>query len=69
LEINALVGCIFGHNEPSLRLFERLGFQRWGFLPGIARVDDVARDLVMVGRHIPARPNDMSLRENGAPQR
>jgi L-amino acid N-acyltransferase YncA len=52
LEINALVGCLFGHNEPSLRLFERLGFERWGFLPRIARVDDIERDLVMVGRHI-----------------
>ena len=52
LEINALVGCIFSHNEPSLRLFERLGFERWGFLPRIARVDDVERDLVIVGHHI-----------------
>ena len=52
LEINALVGCIFGQNEPSLRLFERLGFERWGVLPRIARVDDVERDLVIVGRHI-----------------
>src|SRR6202049_3783211 len=41
LEINALVGCIFGHNEPSLRLFERLGFECWGVLPRIARVDDI----------------------------
>jgi phosphinothricin acetyltransferase len=55
LEINALVGWIFGHNEPSLRLFERLGFERWGFLPRIARVDDVERDLVMVGRHVSAK--------------
>ena len=54
LEINALVGCIFGHNEPSLRLFERLGFERWGLLPRIARVDEVERDLVMVGRHVSA---------------
>ena len=54
LKINALVGCIFGHNEPSLRLFEQLGFQRWGLLPRIARVDDVERDLVMAGRHISA---------------
>lgn len=52
LEINVLVGCIFGHNEPSRRLFERLGFERWGFLPRIALVDDVERDLVIVGRHI-----------------
>jgi L-amino acid N-acyltransferase YncA len=52
LEINALVGCIFGHNEASLRLFERLGFERWGFLPRVARVDNVERDLVIVGRHV-----------------
>jgi len=51
LELSALVGCIFGHNEASLRLFERLGFARWGFLPRIARVDAVERDLVIVGRH------------------
>jgi L-amino acid N-acyltransferase YncA len=51
LKINALVGCIFGHNEPSLRLFERFGFERWGFLPRIARVDGIERDLVIVGRH------------------
>ena len=52
LELTALVGCIFGHNEASLRLFERLGFERWGFLPRIARVDDVERDLVIVGRDV-----------------
>ena len=51
LKINALVGCIFGHNEPSLRLFEQLGFERWGFLPRVARVDHIARDLIIVGRH------------------
>jgi L-amino acid N-acyltransferase YncA len=54
LEFTALVGFIFGHNEPSLRLFGRFGFERWGFLPRIARVDNVERDLVMVGRHISA---------------
>ena len=52
LDLTALVGDIFGHNEPSLRLFERLGFERWGFLPRIARVDDIERDLVMVGRDV-----------------
>ena len=51
LKINALVGCIFGHNEPSLRLFEQSGFERWGFLPQVARVDQIARDLIIVGRH------------------
>jgi Sortase and related acyltransferases len=52
LGISAMVGLIFAHNEPSLKLFERLGFRRWGLLPRIARLDDVQRDLIIVGRHI-----------------
>jgi len=52
LQISALVGYIFAHNEPSLRLFERLGFERWGFLPRVARVDGVERGVVVMGRHV-----------------
>lgn len=52
LHIDALVGCIFGHNAASLQLFAQLGFERWGFLPAIAELDGVKRDLVIVGRHI-----------------
>jgi L-amino acid N-acyltransferase YncA/predicted O-methyltransferase YrrM len=55
LGITALVGLIFGHNESSLKLFERLGFERWAFLPGVAQLDGVERDLVMLGQHCPAR--------------
>src|SRR5205809_7479901 len=51
LGITALVGLIFGHNEPSLKLFERLGFERWGFIPGHARPEVVVRDLVVMGHH------------------
>jgi len=51
LRINAMVGLIFAHNEPSLRLFERLGFERWGLLPRVARLDGVERDLMIMGRH------------------
>jgi phosphinothricin acetyltransferase len=52
LELSALVGLIFAHNEPSVRLFEQLGFARWGFLPRIARVEEVERDLTIMGRHV-----------------
>src|SRR5882724_8796396 len=52
LGINAMVGLIFAHNEPSLRLFHRLGFERWGLLPRVARLDGIERDLAVVGRHI-----------------
>lgn len=52
LEINAMVGLIFAHNEPSLKLFSRLGFERWGLLPRIAQLDGVERDLTIMGRHV-----------------
>jgi L-amino acid N-acyltransferase YncA len=52
LGIFAIVGLIFGHNQPSLRLFERHGFQRWGLLPRVARLDGVERDLLIMGRHL-----------------
>jgi L-amino acid N-acyltransferase YncA len=51
LGITALVGFIFGHNEPSLKLFQRFGFERWGFCPGVAQLDGVDRDLVVMGQH------------------
>jgi L-amino acid N-acyltransferase YncA len=53
LGVRTLLGFIFGHNAASLRLFERLGFERWGRLPGVAELDGVERDLVIVGRRIP----------------
>src|SRR5438093_7404349 len=65
LGITAIVGLIFGHNQPSLKLFERLGFQRWGLLPGIARLDGLERDLVVMGRHCPARATRPALQASG----
>lgn len=54
LGLESLLGLIFGHNQESLALFERFGFARWGELPGIAELDGVRRDLVIVGRRIEA---------------
>lgn len=51
LGITAMVGLIFAHNQSSLRLFEQVGFEKWGLLPGVARLDDVKRDLTIVGWH------------------
>ena len=61
LGITALVGLIFGHNERSLKLFERLGFERWAFLPGVAQLDGVQRDLVIVGFHCGKRSSSSSF--------
>lgn len=49
LGLKTLLGFIFGHNEPSLRLFEGFGFERWGILPRVAELDGVERDLIIVG--------------------
>jgi phosphinothricin acetyltransferase len=52
LGLHTLLGYIFGHNEPSLRLFSAYGFQRWAHLPRVAVLDDIERDLVIVGRRV-----------------
>jgi len=53
LGVDRLLGFIFGHNTPSLALFERFGFERWAMLPGVARLDGVERDLVILGLALP----------------
>jgi L-amino acid N-acyltransferase YncA len=50
--VSTLLGFIFGHNEPSLKLFERAGFVRWGHLPRVASLDGVERDLVILGKRL-----------------
>ncbi len=50
--LHTLLGYIFAHNEPSLRLFEQLGFARWGHLPQVAVLDGVNRDLIILGRRV-----------------
>ena len=52
LGVKTMLGFIFGHNEASRRLFRKHGFDDWGFLPRVASLDDVERDLVIVGRRM-----------------
>ena len=52
LGIRVLLGFIFGHNLPSIQLFEHFGFSRWGHLPRVANLDGVERDLIIMGKHV-----------------
>jgi len=52
LKIDTLLAFIFAHNEPSIRLFSGFGFEKWGFLPGVANMDGIKRDLVILGKKI-----------------
>jgi phosphinothricin acetyltransferase len=68
LHLDTLLGFIFGHNEPSLALFERFGFERWGHLPRVAVLDGIERDLVIVGLRVtpPAQRPVAGRKYNGA---
>lgn len=52
LGLNTLMGYIFAHNKPSLQLFSKYQFQQWGYLPNVAVLDGVERDLIIVGRRV-----------------
>ncbi|KRE48544.1 GNAT family N-acetyltransferase [Paenibacillus sp. Soil522] len=52
LGLSTLLGFVFGHNEPSLALLRKFGFEVWGHLPKVAVLDGVERDLVISGRRV-----------------
>lgn len=52
LGLQTLLAFIFAHNLASLKLFELFGFQIWGYLPKVAELDKVQRDLVIMGLKI-----------------
>lgn len=50
--IKNILGFIFAHNEPSLRLFRKMGFEEWAHLPDIAELDGEARSLKILGKKV-----------------
>lgn len=50
--ITTLLGFIFSHNEPSLKLFRHFGFEDWATLPNIAVLDGQERGLKILGKRI-----------------
>lgn len=52
IEISTILGFIFSHNIPSLRLFERHGFALWGELPNVAKMDNKEYSLSILGKRI-----------------
>lgn len=52
LGIKTLLGFIFAHNEPSLKLFMQAGFTEWANLPNIAVLDGIERSLIILGKRL-----------------
>lgn len=50
--VDTLLGFIFGHNDPSLKLFRHFGFDEWANLPQVAVLDGVRRDLIILGKKL-----------------
>ena len=50
--IDRLIGFVFAHNQPSLELFGKFGFEHWGELPGVTLLDGVERDVIILGRRV-----------------
>lgn len=51
-QIKTLLGFIFAHNEPSLRLFRNAGFEEWAYLPNIAILDGEEKGLKILGKRV-----------------
>lgn len=51
-EIKTLLGFIFSHNLPSIKLFQHFGFTEWAHLPDIAVLDEQERSLSILGKRL-----------------
>lgn len=52
VNVHTVLGFIFGHNKPSLALFEKFGFETWAKLPRVANLDGIERDLIILGKRV-----------------
>ena len=52
LGIKTVVGFVFSHNEPSIRLLKSFGFEDWGKLPDVAEMDGKEYSLSILGKRV-----------------
>ena len=52
VNITTILGFVFSHNAPSLKLLRKFGFEQWGYCPGIAELDAIERDLMILGKRL-----------------
>ena len=52
LKVKTILGYIFSHNEPSIKLFKNFGFQEWGKFPNIAVLDGIERSVTIMGKRL-----------------
>ncbi|WP_296245844.1 MULTISPECIES: GNAT family N-acetyltransferase [unclassified Psychrobacter] len=57
LGIHNVIALIFAHNQPSLGLFRKLGFEQWGYMPKVCDMEGFIADVVMLGKAVIADSN------------
>jgi|SRR5690554_664846 len=50
--IETIATTIFDSNTASKNLFFSFGFEKWGYMPRVARLEGTEKDLIMVGLRI-----------------
>ena len=60
-DIKTVVCFIFSHNIPSINLFKSFGFEKWGTLPNVAKMDGKEYSLSIIGKRVneKKKPNQM----------
>lgn len=52
LGIQQVVAKIFAHNQPSLQLFDKMGFESWGVLRQVCDMDGFIADVAILGKSV-----------------
>ncbi|MEN6669299.1 N-acetyltransferase family protein [Psychrobacter sp. B38] len=52
LGIHNVIALVFAHNQPSLGLFRKLGFEQWGYMPKVCDMQGFIADVVMLGKTV-----------------
>ena len=59
LGIRNVAALIFAHNQPSLGLFRKLGFEQGGLMPQVCDMDGFIADVVMLGKRVIDNDNNI----------
>lgn len=52
LGIRNILALVFAHNTPSVRLFDKAGFQLWGRLPEVCDMQNTLADVLILGKKL-----------------
>jgi L-amino acid N-acyltransferase YncA len=50
--INTVIGLVFSHNAPSIKVAKALGFEEWGCLPDICEMDGREYSVSIFGKRV-----------------